>query len=167
MTDPCAAPPVETPKLILSDYYMPVVGTGISFVACVPGYLRDWGVQFLQSSIDASQIRAASTLAHMGMVRGFTFRFIREGAKLTTAQAASIVGVTVPEIDVWEAEVLEVPRLSWQHMADYVAKLDGKIGLVDMQIPPPDYRSRVIRVVPDIIQVSNQPVEASNDCGCT
>jgi hypothetical protein len=108
-------------------------------------------------------------MAHMGMVRGVTFQFMREGVRLTTTEAAAVVGSTVPDVDVWEAEILDIPRDVWQHFAEYVAELDHRIGLVDMQIPVVDYRPRVIRVTPDIILVSGQPADSGSgacDCPC-
>jgi len=151
----------------MGDYYMPVGTTGIQFVACIPGYVREWGIAFEGYAKTAAELRAASTMAHMGMVRGVTLRFMREGAHLTEAAAAAIIGCTTGDLSVWEAEIVDTPRLVWQHLAEYVAKLDGKIGLVEMHYPEPDYRPRVIRVVPDYVAPGGPVVfYTPGECDC-
>ena len=144
---------------------MPVGNTGIVFVAGLTGFREsDGSAQFIPGATAAAYRRAASTLAHMALVNGQTFQFLRLAQNLSTAQAATLCGVTESEITDWEDGTTPVPPSSWQTMADSAAKADQRAGIMWTALPNVDLRPRKIRVFPDI-PYPGQVLPPSNPCG--
>lgn len=148
--------PVRPGMYIVADFYMPVGTTGITFVAALQGLSTAAGPTiFAQSDQDACLVRAASTLARWGIIEGQFFAFIRQALKMSQADAAAFIGgVTVGDIQAWEADTIEIPRDMWVILADEVCRVDSRPGLVDLALNP-DRRPRVIRIFPDIPQKSD------------
>jgi hypothetical protein len=135
----------------LVDYYMPVGTEGFQFVAALMAYIRPWGPVFPVEFTRAAYLRAASTLAHMGIVRGETLTFLRDGAQLTQPQAASLLGVTLGDIVAWESNAAPIPRSIWDFMAHYVCDMDNRRGFTpNLDVSTSDFRARTIRIRPDI-----------------
>lgn len=136
---------------------MPIGTTGIQFVALLPAILRPWGPEFSAANRHQAELRAATTLAQMMLIRGQSFRFMRMAIPMTEAELSVLLQVTVPEIQAWEAETVELPRGMWLALASYVAKLEGRDHYDN---PPPNpaetWRKRVIRVYPDFPVKSTQ-----------
>ena len=154
--------PVELP-VALVDYEMPVGNTGIVFVAALEAQMASWGPVFSTVSTQAAYRRAGSTLAHMALVTGETFEFLRHALQMTPAQAAAYLGVTLSQIQAWEAGQEVVPTHLWYHMADRVCEVDGREFTPYMTLTEPDFRPRRIRVFPDIPRPShNMP----DPCAC-
>lgn len=157
------SPDIELYDLI--DFSMPVGNTGIVFVAGLTGFREsDGSAQFIPGATAAAYRRAASTLAHMALVNGQTFQFLRLAQNLSTAQAATLCGVTESEITDWEDGTTPVPPSSWQTMADSAAKADQRAGIMWTALPNVDLRPRKIRVFPDI-PYPGQVLPPSNPCG--
>ena len=135
---------------------MPVGTTGIVFVALLQGISSAAGpTDFPQADMDASYVRAASTLGRFGMVYGQFFQFIRLALKFTEADAAAFLGVTVPDIQAWEAGTSIIPWDMWIMLVDEVCRVDSRPGLENLALID-DRRPRVIRIRPDIPQ-KNEP----------
>ncbi len=133
---------------------MPVGTTGIKFVASLQGVSSAAGpTVFAQADRDACYVRAASTLGRFGMIHNQFFQFIRLALQMTEADAATFLGVTVPDIQAWEAGSASIPRDMWVTLVDEVCRVDARPGLVNLA-PIQDLRPRLIRIHPDIPQVS-------------
>ena len=142
-------PDIELYDLI--DFTMPVGTLGIKFVAGLTGWRESNGTAlFVPGAIAAAYRRAASTLAFMMLVNGQTFQFMRQAIDLTTAQAATLCGVSPSEVSDWEDGTLPVPVSCWQAMADAACKADMRAGIVWTALPFVDLRPRVIRIYPDV-----------------
>lgn len=142
--------PEQVGKIGLFDYLMPVVPTGIVFVAAVPGRLYKQGPRFTDAVRRASNLRAASTLVQMGLIRGESFAFLRNALGLTQAEVAAIDGVPASIVDDWETNAIPVPRSIWACLAFRVCVADGRTLPPDYALPPPNWRPRKIRVFPNI-----------------
>jgi hypothetical protein len=142
-------PDIELYDLI--DFTMSVGTTGIKFVAGLTGWRESNGTAlFFPGAIEAAYRRAASTLAFMMLVNGQTFQFMRYAQNLSTAEAATLCGVSPSEITAWEAGTIPVPVSCWQAMADAACKADMRAGIVWTALPAVNLRPRTIRVYPDI-----------------
>jgi hypothetical protein len=157
--------PVRAGIPVIADFVMPVGTTGISFVAQLQGISSAAGPSdFPQASRDASYLRAATTLGRWGIPNGQFFAFIREAIKQTQADCAAFLGVTVPEVQAWEAGTVEVPRIMWSSLVDEACRIDHpRPALDDLRIAP-DTRPRQIRIQPDIPQVTEQIENQSPPC---
>lgn len=143
------SPDIELYDLI--DFSMPVGNTGIVFVAGLTGFRESDGTaQFIPGATAAAYRRAASTLAHMALVSGQTFQFLRLSQNMSTAQAATLCGVAESEVTDWEDGTTPVPPSAWQTMADAVTAADQRAGIMWTALPMVDLRPRRIRVYPDI-----------------
>lgn len=148
--------PVRPGMFIVADFYMPVGTTGITFVAALQGLSSAAGPTiFAQTDQDAALVRAASTLSHWGIIDGQFFAFIRQALKMSQADAAAFIGVTVPSVQAWEAGTTDIPRDMWIMLADEIGRVDSRPGLVDLALTP-DKRARLIRIFPDVPQKSDQ-----------
>lgn len=154
----------EDPIIALVDYYMSVGTTGIKFVAATQAQLRSWGPVFSTLDTQAAYRRAGSTLVHMALIDSQTFGFLRLAAGYTLAEEAVILGVTVPEIQAWEAGTTPVPINTWYALGAQVCALDKRVFSPYPTLPPVDLRPRVIRVRPDFPRVSTQ--KPLNPCLC-
>ena len=150
--------------IALVDYYMPVGDTGMQFVAALPATLRSWGPVFTTRSTQAAYVRAGSTLAHMALVDGQTFLFLRIAINYTQAQTAAFLGVTVPTIIAWESGATPVPTNLWYQMGDKVCEVDRRAFTPYPTLTGVDLRPRIIRVRPDI--PFPPPVIPPKPCPC-
>lgn len=165
--DPCQEIAVPEVCKVPADYFMPIGTTGVRFVAKLPAILRAWGPEFTASDMRQGELRAASTLAQTGMIRGQAFAFMRNGAQLTEAQAAALCGVDVPTLQAWEAETLTLPMTAWKTLAHYVTDLDSRDHYMTTPPCPPEmWRPRDIRVYPDFPMVSTQGPLGGDGSGC-
>lgn len=143
------APPEELP-LVLVDYTMPVGITGIVFVAALEARVTPNGPIFSTIAIQAAYRRAGSTLAHMALVSGPTFAFLRTASTFTQAEAATFLGVPTSTIEAWENGSVPVPTNTWYLLADKVCAMDGREFCPYLTLPNPSFRARRIRVHPDV-----------------
>jgi hypothetical protein len=138
-------------KVGLFDYLMPVGSTGIVFVAAVPGRLYKQGPTFREPVRDAANLRAASTLVQMGLMRGAAVAFLRNALKLTQQELADALGVLLADVQAWESDAVEIPRLYWNDIGNRVMRADGRVLIRDTPgCPSASYRGRKIRVFPNI-----------------
>lgn len=150
--------PEQVGKVGLFDYLMPVGATGLVFVAAVPGTLYLWGPTFTEPVKRAADLRAASTLVQMGLIRGESFAFLRNALRLTQAEVAAIDGVPVSTVEDWENNVIPVPRAIWACLAFRVCSADGRSLPVEYALCPPSWRPRKIRVFPNVPSIpQSQP----------
>ncbi len=163
MTTPCG-PTAEEVEYVLVDFEMPVGRTGIIFVAALEARLTSAGPIFSTVATLAAYRRAASTLAHMGLVSGPTFEFMRHAIEFSTAQAGTFVGVPEATVVAWEAGSEPVPTNIWYLFADYVCAKDGREFCPYPTLPDLDFRARRVRVYPDIPRQSMQ--QYLPDCPC-
>jgi hypothetical protein len=141
--------PERVGKVGLFDLYMPVVGTGIVFVAAVPGTLFLAGPRFTEIVRRASNLRAATTLIHMGLIRGESLAFIREALNLTFQETADLAGVPLSTVIGWENNTIPVPLHVWTALAQRACVADGRSLPANHAICP-DWSLRQIRVFPNI-----------------
>lgn len=146
----------------LFDYFVTVPNTGITFVAAIAGVLYATGVVFPPASIISANLRAASTLAQMGLLSGNTLTFLRTGAQLTQAQEAAIVGVPLLTYQAYEAGTLPVPLAVWKCLAFRVTTMDGRYMATELNLSQ-DFRARLIRIFPN---PGNVPGPSTPDVGC-
>lgn len=154
------------PELALVDYYMPVGNTGFRFVAALEAQLRAWGPVFSTIATQAAYRRAGSTLAHMALVAGSTFEFLRVSIEYTQADAAAFLGVTVPDVQSWESGVVPVPTSLWYEFATEVCRVDSRQFTPYLTLPHVDLRPRIIRVFPDIPRQSTGSSVLPCPCPC-
>jgi hypothetical protein len=166
MTCNPGTPVDHEPELALVDYYMPVGSTGFRFVAALQAQLRAWGPVFSTVATQAAYRRAGSTLAHMALVSGQTFQFLRLSIAYTQAQVAVLLGVTVPEVQAWESDATPVPTNLWYELAAEVCRVDLRQFTPYVTLPPVDLRPRVVRVFPDIPQQSTASNVSPCPCPC-
>ena len=159
----CLAVPPELP-IALVDYEMPVGNTGIIFVAALEARIASWGPVFDVVATQAAYRRAGSTLAHMALVAGSTFEFLRHAAAYTVPETAAYLGVSVSTVLDWEAETTPVPTHLWYQMGDRVCEMDQRGFTPFITLPTLDLRARRIRVHPDIPRTSQ--VQEAPDCLC-
>jgi DNA-binding transcriptional regulator YiaG len=155
--------PEAVGKIGLFDIHMPVGLTGIVFVAAVPGRLYVWGPNFTDSVRQAANLRAASTLVHMGLINGDTFTFLRSTLQITQADLATQLGVPFATVQGWEDGSIEIPRLSWTTLAQQVVAADGRSLPVELACPP-NFRGRKIRVFPNIPMETMPQSSIPSDC---
>ena len=166
MTCAACSATVNEPEIALVDYYMPVGDTGFQFVAALQAQLRAWGPVFATIATQAAYRRAGSTLAHMALVSGQTFLFLRLSVAYTQAQVATLLGVTVPEVQAWESDTTPVPTNLWYELAAEVCRVDRRQFTPYTTLPAVDLRPRVIRVFPDIPQQSTGSSVSPCSCSC-
>jgi hypothetical protein len=154
--------PERVGKVGLFDYLMPVGATGIVFVAAVPGRLYEWGPTFTDEVKQASNLRAASTLAHMGLIRGETFAFLREALQLSQADIAALFGVSEATVQGWEDNTIPIPTNAWGCTQSRVCIADGRQFLTQYALEP-DFRPRKIRVFPEA-PMPLEPVTPTPPC---
>lgn len=148
--DPCGCSTYEEPCIALVDFYMPVGTTGIQFVAALEAVMRSWGPVFALPATKAAYRRAGSSLAHMALVDGQTFRFMRVAAEMTPLDAAAFLDVPVGTILAWEDDVEPIPTEQWYRMGERICQLDGRQFTPYLTLPTVDLRPRIIRVRPDV-----------------
>ena len=148
----CAGWPVayapDDPIYALYDYEMPVVGTGIVFVAQMNGVLRPSGPIFSERLTTAAHRRAASMLIHMGLISGPTFRFLREALGMTQGDVATLLATTSDMVRAWEEG--SVTRDAWITLAEKVVQADNSWMNTYLALQP-DLRPRRIRVEVDFV----------------
>jgi hypothetical protein len=144
--------PEQIGKVGLFDYLMPVGSTGVVFVAAVPGRLYPWGIVFSEPVKQAADLRAASTLAHWGIIRGEAFTFLRNALRLSQSDIATMFGVTLATVQGWENNTIPIPVTAWGCTQSRVCIADGRVFLSKFAIDP-DFRPRKIRVFPNSPQV--------------
>ncbi len=143
--------------LILVDYEMPIHGTGIMFVASLNATLPYGDIppnpniapHIAPRLTDAAYLRAASTLAHMGLIAAPTFAFLRQAQLLSVADAAVIIGVSEATVQAYEAGTTPVTRDAWMTLADRACSLDSRGWNPYLSLCHVDLRPRRIRVVVD------------------
>jgi len=134
---------------------MPVGTTDIKFVASLQGISSAAGpTVFAQADRDACYVRAGSTLGRFGMIHNQFFQFIRLALQMTEADAATFLGVTVPDIQAWESGTTLIPRDMWVTLVDAICRMDARPGMVNLALIQ-DLRPRLIRIRPDIPQSSD------------
>ena len=138
---------IECP-ITSADYYMPVGHGGFQFVAALMAYVRPWGPQFPVPFARKAYLRAASTLAHMAIVRGETFEFLRLGVQMSQADVAALLHVTLTDVQDWESGATPIGRDIWNTMAEYVCVRDSRGFSPDLAFND-DFRARTIRVRPE------------------
>lgn len=158
--DDCGVQIVQEPPVALVDYEMPVGQTGIFFVAALEARMMSWGPVFNTVATQAAYRRAASTLAHMALVSGATFEFLRVGAGMTQAEVASLLGTTSFTVAAWENGTQTTPTHQWYLLADKVCALDKREFCPYLTLPEQDFRPRRIRVHPDIPRLNASPPPA-------
>jgi DNA-binding XRE family transcriptional regulator len=156
----------DEPKVALVDYYMTVNQTGLRFVAALQAQLRSWGPVFPTLMTKAAYRRAGSTLAHMALISGHTFEFLRVAIEYTQADAAALLGVTVADVVAWESGAVEVPLNLWYHMAEKVCQMDGRLFTPYLTLPDQTLRPNVIRVHPDFPLQSSARSGSPCPCRC-
>jgi len=140
--------PEQVGKMGLFDLLMPVGRTGLVFTAAMPGVLYEWGSQFSDEVQRVSNLRAATTLIQMGLIRGESFRFIREALRMSQQEVATLYNVTLDTVVGWETNTIPLPLNVW-------ACLSHRACVADLRpLPPdraqtPDWRPRLIRVFPN------------------
>lgn len=157
-------PDVPDIEYLLVDFEMPVGQTGIVFVAALEARLMSWGPVFQTVATLAAYRRAASTLAHMALISGATFEFMRQAIEFSTAQAGAFVGVSEATVQAWEAGTEPVPTNIWYLFADYVCAKDGREFCPYLTLPEQDFRARRIRVYPDVPRTGTP--QPPPDCPC-
>lgn len=153
--------PEQIGKVGLFDYLMPVGSLGIVFVAAVPGVLYPWGITFTEAVKQAADLRAASTLAHWGLIRGETFAFLRNALRLSQSDIATMFGVPLATVQGWENNSIPIPMNAWGCTQSRVCIADGRVFLSNYAMEP-DYRPRKVRVFPNIPVV--EPLPPSPPC---
>jgi len=147
--------PEQVGKMGLFDLLMPVGATGLIFTAAMPGILREWGPSFSDEVHRVSNLRAASTLIQMGLIRGESFVFIRESLRMSQQDVATLYGVTLETVIEWESNVIPVPVNVWACLSYRVCLADGRTLPPDRALCP-DWRPRLIRVFPNAPMVGTQ-----------
>ena len=144
--------PEEVGKVGLFDILMPVGVTGLVFTAAMPGRLYKWGVLFSDEVQRVSNLRAATTLIQMGLIRGESFRFIREALRYSQQEVATLYGVDVPTVMGWEANTIPIPLNVWACLSYRACLADGRVLPADRALDP-NWRPRLIRVFPEMPMV--------------
>lgn len=147
--------PEQVGKAGLFDLYMSVGNTGLVFMAAVPGVLFVEGPQFTEPVRRSAELRAATTLVQMGLIRGESFAFIREALRLTQQETADSIGVGAPTLIGWEQNMVGVPINAWTALAQRACLADGR-ALPSHHALFADWRPRVIRIFPNIPMRSAQ-----------
>jgi hypothetical protein len=154
--------PEAVGKIGLFDLLMPVGNTGLIFTAAVPGRLYEWGPTFTPLVTKAANLRAASTLVQMGLIRGESVAFMRAALGFTQADLAALYGVPLSTVIGWEDNTLPIPRGTWQCLAFRVCTADGRSLPVDTALTP-SWRPRLIRVFP-VVPTPPMPQVSSPAC---
>lgn len=154
--------PEQAGKVGLFDYLMPVGNTGIVFVAAVQGILYQWGPQFTDAVKQAANLRAASTLVQMGLIRGETFAFLRNALQLTQNDVALMYAVPLATVQGWENNTIIIPTGIWGDLSCRVANADNRGALTEYSLTP-NFRPRKIRVFPNVPIIS-QTVSGTIPC---
>jgi DNA-binding XRE family transcriptional regulator len=153
--------PEQVGKMGLFDLLMPVGATGLIFTAAMPGILREWGPSFSDEVHRVSNLRAASTLIQMGLIRAESVVFIRESLRMSQQEMATLYGVTVETVMGWEDKSIPIPLNVWTCLSYRVCLADGRTLPPDHALCP-DWRARLIRVFPNAPMPGNtQPDQPS------
>lgn len=141
---------VGTPGFFDAD--IPVCNGDIVFIATLPGVLTKTGVKFTSRVWYAALRRAASTLAHWGMRDGCIIEFMRKAIPMLQEDLAAKLSVSEAVVQAWEANQLEMPRLSFDILAAYVCEIDDRSFGQGFELvrPPSDEQLRHYRIVPAI-----------------
>ena len=137
------------------------------FVAKLLATIQPWGPVFDPNDVHQAELRAASTLAQMAFIRGQSLQFLRLAIPWDEPTTAAFLGITVPELQSYEAETATLPRDAWLRLAAYVAHLDGRFSYDVPPVCPMDMgQPRVIRVYPDFPMKSNniEPLPGCTPC---
>jgi len=141
--------PEAVGKVGLYDLFMPVGVTGLVFVAAVPGTLFGDGPRFTDLVRRAANLRAASTLVQMGLIRGESMTFVREALCLSLQELAEQHGVAVSTVVDWENNTTQFPFTVWAGLSQRACVADGRAMPVHHALCP-DWRPRLIRVFPNV-----------------
>jgi len=141
--------PEQIGKVGLFDYLMPVGTTGIVFVAAIEGRLYKWGPLFEEPAKKLADLRAASTLVQMGLIRGETFAFLRNALRLSQGDIATMYDVDLATVQAWEMNLIDIPISIWGDISCRIANEDDRGALTQYALTP-DFRPRKIRVFPSI-----------------
>jgi hypothetical protein len=143
-----ACPPGQALPEVIADYTMPVEGTGIIFVVALPARIALNGILLFQAQhTQFARWHAAADLGDMGLIHGATLRFMREAVPWTSAELATFLGVSEPEVLDWESGIASMSRDPWFSLAEHMRKLAGEYGPNTSALQVPDFRSRTIRFV--------------------
>jgi hypothetical protein len=130
----------------LYDFVMPVSNTGIVFVAALPGVMTAEGPKFnLNVRIPALR-RAASTLAHWGMIRGGIITFMREALYMDEQALAAKLGSSEAQVILWETDQEAMPRTFFDILAALACQADERSYATNLQLQPPDLHNRTYRL---------------------
>jgi hypothetical protein len=132
------------------EMVVPVGNTGITFMARVPGIQTRTGVTFTPRVNRAVLLRAASTLAHWGMRDGGIIAFMREALSMLPEDMGALCGVSEAVVAQWESDQVEMPRLMFDTLAEYVCRTDQRSYGQGFQLIPPDLKSRGYWIYPPI-----------------
>lgn len=141
--------PEQVGKVGLFDFLMPVGATGLVFVAAVPGTLTAAGPRFTELVQHVANLRAATTLVQMGLIRGESFAFIREALQTSIQELAESSGVDASTVVGWETNASSVPFNAWAAIATRACLADGR-AMPSHHALSPDWRPRLIRVFPNV-----------------
>jgi len=141
--------PEQVGKIGLFDLLMPVGATGLVFTAAMPGRLYEWGPSFTDEVHRVSNLRAATTLIQMGLIRGESVVFIREALRMSQQDMAILYGVTLETVIGWEDNSIPVPLNVWTCLSYRACLGDGRTLPADRALCP-DWRPRLIRVFPQV-----------------
>lgn len=146
----------------LFDLLMPVGATGLVFTAAMPGRLYEWGASFTDEVHRVSNLRAATTLIQMGLIRGESLTFIREALRMSQQEMATLYGVALGTALGWENNSIPIPVNVWACLSYRACLADGRTLPADRALDP-SWRPRLIRVFPQmpmqgIPQIPNQPM---------
>lgn len=140
--------PEQAGKMGLFDLLMPVGSTGLVFTAAMPGRLYEWGPVFSDEVQRVSNLRAATTLIQMGLIRGESLAFIRSALRLSQQELADLYSVTLGTVVGWEDNSIPIPLNIWTCLSYRACLADGRILPADRALCP-DWRARLIRVFPN------------------
>lgn len=155
--------PEQVGKMGLFDLLMPVGSTGLIFTAAMPGRLYQWGALFSDEVQRVSNLRAATTLIQMGLIRGESVVFIREALRMSQQDMATLYGVPLETVIGWEDNSIPIPLNVWTCLSYRACLADGRTLPADRALSP-DWRARLIRVFPNAPMHSTALGDAQLPC---
>lgn len=155
--------PEQVGKLGLFDLLMPVGTTGLVFTAAMPGRLYEWGPSFSDEVQRVSNLRAATTLIQMGLIRGESLAFIRQALRMSQQELATLYAVSLDIVVGWETNTIPIPPNVWACLSYRACLADGRTLPADRALEP-SWRPRLIRVFPNPPMQSTSQVAAQPPC---